>query len=246
MLIAFLADIHANRPAFEACLRRAREEGAERYVLMGDYVGYGADPEWSVETAMSLVADGAVAVRGNHDNAVGNTREQMNVEAQVAIEWTRGELGQGARQFLEKLPMTVNEESRLYVHADASNPEKWNYVSGVSEAARSLRATTSHITFCGHIHRPAIYSLSATEKMTSFMPATGVSVPLLPGRRWLVVLGSVGQPRDGNPAASFALFHTGRNEITYCRAHYDIERAASKIREKGLPSALAERLYIGK
>lgn len=246
MLIAFLADIHANRPAFEACLRRAREEGAERYVLMGDYVGYGADPEWSVETAMSLVADGAVAVRGNHDNAVGNTREQMNVEAQVAIEWTRGELGQGARQFLEKLPMTVNEESRLYVHADASNPEKWNYVSGVSEAARSLRATTSHITFCGHIHRPAIYSLSATEKMTSFMPATGVSVPLLPGRRWLVVLGSVGQPRDGNPAASFALFHTGRNEITYCRAPYDIERAASKIREKGLPSALAERLYIGK
>ena len=230
----------------EACLKRARAEGAERCVLMGDYVGYGADPEWSVATAMDLVDQGAIAVRGNHDNAVSDLSEQMNVEAQVAMEWTRGELGREARSFLDGLPMTVGEDSRLYVHADASNPSRWLYVSGVSEAARSLRATTSHVTFCGHIHRPALYSLSATEKMTSFTPTTGVPVPLLSGRRWLVVLGAVGQPRDGNPAASFAILDTAKNEVTYCRAPYDVDEAASRIRRIGLPASLAERLYIGK
>ena len=100
MLIAIFADIHANRQAFEACLAQARDLGAERNVLLGDYVGYGADPEWAVETVMDLVEKGAMAVRGNHDNAVSDPREQLNVEAQIAIEWTRGELGSAERKFL--------------------------------------------------------------------------------------------------------------------------------------------------
>ena len=93
MLIALFADIHANRQAFSACLAQARDQGAERIVLLGDYVGYGADPEWAVTTVMELVDKGAVAVLGNHDSAVANPREQMNLEAQIAIEWTRGVLG---------------------------------------------------------------------------------------------------------------------------------------------------------
>jgi diadenosine tetraphosphatase ApaH/serine/threonine PP2A family protein phosphatase len=245
VLIALFADIHANRQAFAACLAQAREFGAERIVLLGDYVGYGADPEWTVATVMGLVDKGAAAVRGNHDSAIGNPREQLNVEAQVVIEWTRGELGISERKFLEELPLTRQDNDRLYVHSEASNPSSWRYVTSATEAARSIKATSAHITFCGHIHRPALYTMSATGKMTTFKPATGSAIQLLPGRRWLGVLGSVGQPRDGNPAASYALLDTERHELTYCRAAYDVEEAAARIRNKGLPTWLADRLLMG-
>src|SRR5258708_32751342 len=124
-------------------------------VCLGDYVGYGADPEWAVETVMDLVGHGAVAVRGNHDNAVGTTAESMNAEAQAAIEWTRGRLSAAQRRFLAELPLTRQEEDRLYVHSEAGNPQKWRYVQTTSDAARSMLATSAHVTFCGHIHQPA-------------------------------------------------------------------------------------------
>ena len=104
----------------------------------------------------------------------------------------------------------------------------------------------AHVTFCGHIHQPALYSMSSAAKMTSFVPTSGVPVQLLGGRRWLAVLGSVGQPRDGNPAASFAMFDTRSGEITYCRVPYDVEAAASRIRDNGLPLWLADRLSVGR
>jgi predicted phosphodiesterase len=246
VLIAIFADIHANRQAFEACLAQARDRGVERIVLLGDYVGYGADPEWTVTTVMELVGQGALAVLGNHDSAVGNPREQLNVEAQMVIEWTRNELGRTERQFLAGLPFTRDDSDRLYVHSDASNPKNWIYVTNTAEAATSLSATSAHVTFCGHIHKPTLYSMSATAKMTAFTPATGVAIPLMPGRRWLAVLGSVGQPRDGNPAASYAMLDTHKNELTYCRAPYDIEQAAANIRKNGLPASLADRLFAGR
>ena len=245
MLIALFADIHANRQAFSACLDDARARGARRFVLLGDYVGYGADPEWVAETAIALVADGAIAVRGNHDHAVSEPRESMNVEATVAIEWTRNELGKPARDFLAVLPLTATDEDRLYVHAEASNPEAFGYVASTADAARSIQATRAHVTFCGHIHRPAVYSLSAAAKMTAFTPVTGVPIPLLPGRRWLIVAGAVGQPRDGNPAASWLMLDTAKREVTFCRTAYDVEAAANAIRAKGLPASLAERLSRG-
>ena len=246
MLIAIFADIHANRQAFSACLDQARDHGATQFVLLGDYVGYGADPEWTVTTVMDLVDKGAVAVLGNHDSAVGNPREQLNMEARVVIEWTRGELGTSQRQFLAGLPLTQNDSGRLYVHAEASNPKSWTYVASTADAFRSLAATPAHVTFCGHIHQPALYSMSATAKMTAFTPTTGVAIQLLQGRRWLAVLGSVGQPRDGNPAASYVMLDTEKRELTYCRAPYDVEQAAARIRNKGLPTWLADRLLVGK
>ncbi|MEA2945219.1 MAG: hypothetical protein QOI40_549 [Alphaproteobacteria bacterium] len=246
MLIAIFADIHANRPAFSACLAQARDHGAQRFVLLGDYVGYGADPDWTVTTVMDLVDQGAMAVLGNHDSAVGNPSEQLNVEARVVIEWTRGELGVAQRRFLADLPLTLNDGGRLYVHADASKPTSWSYVASADDAARSIAATPAHVTFCGHIHRPALYCMSMTSKMTAFTPTSDVAVQLLPGRRWLAVLGSVGQPRDGNPAASYLMLDTERREVTYCRAPYDVEEAAARIRDKGLPTSLAERLLVGR
>jgi len=246
VLLAFFTDIHANRQAFGACLDLARARGAERIICLGDYVGYGADPEWTVEVVMGLVDRGAVAVRGNHDSAIGSRTESMNAEAQAAIEWTRGRLSATQRRFLAELPLALEEEDRLYVHSEASNPRRWRYVQDTSDAARSIVATDAHITFCGHIHQPALYSMSSTAKMTSFVPTSDVPVRLLGGRRWLAVLGSVGQPRDGDPAASFAMFDTSSREITYCRVPYDVETAAARIRQNGLPHWLADRLLVGR
>jgi diadenosine tetraphosphatase ApaH/serine/threonine PP2A family protein phosphatase len=246
VLLAIFADIHANRQAFEACLGAAQARGAERMIFLGDYVGYGADPEWTLETVMGLVERGALAVLGNHDEAVGTRTMTFNAAAQAAIEWTRGRLGVEQRRFLKQLPLALQEDDRLYVHSEASSPSSWRYVQSASDAARSIMATPLHVALCGHIHTPALYSMSAAGKMTSFVPTSGVAVQLLPGRRWLAVLGSVGQPRDGNPAASFATLDTGSQEITYCRVPYDVETAARRIRDNGLPLWLADRLLIGR
>ena len=245
MLLALLSDIHANRQAFSACLEAVRARGADRLIFLGDFVGYGGDPEWTVETAIRLIADGAVAVRGNHDQAIGTPSETMNAEAQAAIEWTRDRLTAAQRRFLAQLPLALEEEDRLYVHSEASQPARWRYVQATPDAARSMIATRAHVTFCGHIHQPALYSMSATARMTSFVPTAGVPIKLLKGRQWLAVLGSVGQPRDRNPAAAFALYDTASCEITYCRVPYDVEAAAQRIRDNGLPPWLAERLFMG-
>jgi len=246
VLLAVFADIHANRQALAACLDDARSRGAERIVCLGDYVGYGADPEWVVETVMDLVDGGALAVRGNHDNAVGAPSESMNAEAQAAIEWTRGRLSATQRRFLAELPLELWDDDRLYVHSEASNPPRWRYVQNAADAARSIIATEAHAAFCGHIHRPALYSMSSTAKMTSFIPTADVPVQLLRGRRWLAVLGSVGQPRDGDRAAAFAMYDTTTEQITYCRVPYDVETAAQRIRDNGLPHWLADRLLVGR
>ena len=246
MLLAFLTDIHANRQAFSACLEQARARGAERIICLGDVVGYGADPEWAVETVMDLVAGGGLVVRGNHDHAVGTTSETMNAEAQAAIEWTRGRLSAAQRRFLAELPMSIEDDDRLYVHSEGSSPTRWRYVQSASDAARSMIATPAQSTFCGHIHRPALYSMSVTAKMTSFTPTANAPVQLLRGRQWLAVVGSVGQPRDGDPAASFATFDTKTRELTYCRVPYDVEAAAQRIRDNGLPPWLAQRLLVGR
>jgi diadenosine tetraphosphatase ApaH/serine/threonine PP2A family protein phosphatase len=246
VLLAIFADIHANRPAFEACLAAARARNVERMILLGDFVGYGADPEWTVDTVMSLVESGAVAIRGNHDDAVVTASETMNAEAQAAIEWTRGKLSLAQQRFLSQLPMSFDDDDRLYVHAEASSPARWRYVQSTADAARSMIATKALVSFCGHIHRPALYSMSVTAKMTSFVPTSDVAITLLRGRQWLAVAGSVGQPRDGNPAAAFVTYDTTTRDIIYCRVPYDIDAAAQRIRDNGLPGWLADRLAMGR
>jgi diadenosine tetraphosphatase ApaH/serine/threonine PP2A family protein phosphatase len=246
VLLAVFTDMHANRQAFSACLDFARSRGAERMICLGDYVGYGADPEWTVDVVMDLVDRGAIAVRGNHDNAIGTPTISMNAKAQAAIEWTRGRLSAAQRRFLADLPLALQEDERLYVHSEASDPARWRYVQTTQDAARSIVAMEAQITFCGHIHQPSLYSMSAAAKMTSFVPRSGMPVQLLGGRCWLAVLDSVGQPRDGDPAASFAMFETASRKITYCRVPYDVETAAKGIRQNGLPYWLADRLLIGR
>jgi diadenosine tetraphosphatase ApaH/serine/threonine PP2A family protein phosphatase len=246
MAIAFLADMHGNIEALEACLRHVRSSGINRLVFLGDYVGYGADPEAVTQRIMAAVAAGAIAVKGNHDAAIVDQRIGMNDLARQAIDWTRARLSDASNQFLAALPLTATEDSRLYVHAEASNPSEWNYVLTSEDAALSLAATEMPLTFCGHVHEPAIYSCSMVGKLTRFVPVTDVAIPLMPQRRWLIVLGSVGQPRDGIAAASLAIFDEERNELTFRRVPYDVETAAQKILAAGLPPPFAERLKHGR
>jgi diadenosine tetraphosphatase ApaH/serine/threonine PP2A family protein phosphatase len=246
MLIALLADIHSNLEALEACLADAERRGADRYVFLGDVVGYGADPVACTDIVMRYVAGGSPCVQGNHDVAVEVTRDRMNDVATAAIEWTKAQLSAAHKAFLRSLPLTVTEDERLYVHAGAADPAAFAYVTDTGDAAKSFMATTSRVIVCGHIHRPALYHASVTGKIMGFTPVATAPVPLLTQRRWLVVLGAVGQPRDHNPAASYALLDTRANAITYHRVPYDLASAQAKIRAAGLPDFLASRLSEGR
>jgi diadenosine tetraphosphatase ApaH/serine/threonine PP2A family protein phosphatase len=246
MRLALMADLHANREALEACFDDAEAQRAERFVFLGDYVNYGADPDWVVGAVMDRVRKGtAVALLGNHDAAVNSRSTTMDAPAEAALEWTRNQLGADQRAFLGALPLTIEEGDCLFVHADAAAPAKWTYVTDARDATHSFKATRRRVTFCGHVHRPMIYNLSDTLKLGTFRPVAGVAVPLLPQRRWLAVMGSVGQPRDGNPAACWALVDTARAELTYRRVPYEVEEAARKIRRAALPEMYAERLPWG-
>ncbi len=245
MRIALMTDIHANREAFSACLEHAERAGAERHVLLGDYVGYGADPAWVVEQVMRLVERGAVALLGNHDEAVAAGRGSMNANATIAANWTRDILSLEHAAFLRSLPLEVEEEDRLYVHGEASAPSKWHYVLEAEDARRSLEATQARLTFVGHSHQPRLFGITAAEKLSMFRPVGGVSVPLLRPRRWLAVVGAVGQPRDGDPAACYGMLDTQKSELTWVRVPYDAAAAAEKVRKAGLPEALAVRLVKG-
>jgi diadenosine tetraphosphatase ApaH/serine/threonine PP2A family protein phosphatase len=245
MLIALFADIHGNREALTACLADAERAGAERHVFLGDLVGYGADPAWVVDRAAEMVGAGAVAVLGNHDAAVLNPSEGMNAAASAAIDWTRTRLDHGQQSFLAELPLTVEEGDRLFVHASASAPGTWIYVFSPREAFQSFRATHHRLTFCGHTHFPALFNESVRTLPQHHVPADDKPIPLLGQRRWLAVLGAVGQPRDRNPAACYGLFDDARNRLTYVRVPYDVELAARKIRKAGLPEFLADRLTMG-
>ena len=244
MLIAVLTDLHANLPAVEACLAHARKHGAQRFVLLGDYVGYGGAPGAVVDLVAELVGAGALAVRGNHDAAV--VEADLNPDAAVSARWTATQLSPAQRAFLTGLPLTVRDGDRLYVHADASAPAKWRYVMDADSAALSLNACDARLVFCGHTHMPALYASDASGKAILFKPTAGMKIPLLRQRRWHIVLGSVGQPRNGDAAASYALFDAQSQEIAFQRVSYDIAAAAKAIRAAGLPDGLAERLYVGR
>ena len=245
MWIGLFSDIHANREALEASLDHARRAGIGRFIFLGDYVGYGADPGFAVDTIMREVEAGAVALLGNHDAAIFNGTAGMNSVAAEAIDWTRPKLDTAQTEFLTQLPLTFEDENRLFVHASAYAPERWEYITDIESASRSLMATRAHATFCGHVHVPELFHLSPTGKVAGFQPVQTVEIPLLAHRRWVAVIGSVGQPRDYNPAACYGALDSERNTLTYVRVPYDNETAARKVQQAGLPDILAHRLIEG-
>lgn len=246
MRVALLADVHANREALDACLEDARGQGADRLAFLGDLVGYGADPQPVVDRIREEVGRGAVAVRGNHDASVADAgREGLHEEAQRVADWTRRHLDAEALAFLAGLPLTHEDGDVLYVHANAYAPARWDYLAGRVEVGRSLAATRASMTFCGHVHEPRLWTLSATGKLGEFRPVPGTPIPVPGHRQWLAVVGSAGQPRDGDPAACWALFDSAARTLTWRRVPYDHGGAAHRIREAGLPERFAARLETG-
>jgi diadenosine tetraphosphatase ApaH/serine/threonine PP2A family protein phosphatase len=245
--IALITDLHANRQAVEAVLEHALSQGAERRVFLGDFVGYGADPGWVVDRVRQEVARGAIAIQGNHDAAVAaGGSSSMRAAVVALIEWTRSKLSKDQLDFLARLPLAWEEGETLYVHANAFAPAEWAYIGGRADAVRSLQATRCRLTFCGHVHEPRLYHLSALGKAGEFVPTPGVPVPLLPQRRWLVIPGAAGQPRDGNPAACYLMHDTVAGVVTSWRVPYDTEAACARLRDEGLPQELALRLTDGR
>lgn len=245
MRLAVLTDIHGNREAFAAVLADVAAHGIDRLALLGDLVGYGADPEWCCDRAKALVDEGAICVCGNHDTAVTGAPEAMSPLARRAIDWTKERLSDTQRAFLASLPLTFEAAGILFVHASANDPGAWSYVTSDTKAAPSFRASDARLILCGHVHVPLLAScdIGGVVRQQAFRP--GLPIPLLPSRRWLAVVGSVGQPRDGVAQAGWALVDTDRGEITFRRTPYDTAAAAARIRAAGLPEALATRLLTG-
>lgn len=244
-MIAMFADIHSNLEALLACIKHARESGAQRFVFLGDLVGYGADPRAVLAIVQEHAAQGAIVVKGNHDEAVDAGARYMNEAARAAIAWTQQVLDEQEKKFLTELPLVAREEGACFVHASAAHPERWPYVDSPAAAQASSEAAQAPYVFSGHVHHQMLFFESGAGRMAMFRPVPGKAVPVGAHRRWLTLVGSVGQPRDGNPAAAYALFDRLRQQVFFRRVPYDNYAAAEKIRKAGLPAQLAYRVERG-
>jgi len=243
MRLALLADIHANLEALRACLAHAAGQHTDGTVVLGDIVGYNADPLACIEIVAELEARGAVVLRGNHDEAcLGGLLETMNFLAREAIFWTRAQLGPAQRDYLARLPLTTVVDGCRFSHASPAEPPAWRYVTGPREAALALNSVDESLVCVGHVHRSVLFFNSGDSAPHPFVPHDGVTTPLSTLRRWLCVVGAVGQSRDHLNAASYAVLDTSRPSLTIHRVPYDCFSAARKVRSAGLPERLALRL----
>lgn len=249
MRIALLSDIHSNLEALQACLRHIKRQGVDRYAVLGDLVGYGADPAAVIESVASLQQGGAIVLMGNHDEAVIGDDKTLNPDAREVAQWTRQQLTVTHIDFLRALPMTAQIGMLMMVHASAHQPEKFHYLVDSAAAVACLAAIDSSVRLvaAGHVHEPRLWHHSGRHsEAASYRPIAGAMIDLLPTRRWVATIGSVGQPRDGNPAGSYAIVDLAQSRMSFFRVPYDHVATAEKIRRAGLPLWNAQRLAIGK
>jgi predicted phosphodiesterase len=239
MRVAVLSDIHANLTALDAVLGSIGSIDAVWH--LGDVVGYGPEPDGVVER---LAAIGAVGVRGNHDAAAvgGDEIEWFNPDARRAMEWTRGRISATTRQALAALPDRHAGDEFSLVHGSPREP-LWEYIVSVPIARANLASLTTPIGFYGHTHLPMVFA-ERDGVVEQIEPADG-SVFALAGRRALVNPGSVGQPRDGVPTASYLLLDTDAERCTWHRVAYDIPTVQAAMADAGLPGRLIDRLSYG-
>lgn len=245
MRLAVLTDIHANATALDAVLADVAARGADRIAVLGDIVGYGPDPGACIDRVADLVGQGALCVQGNHDAAIATQDPTLGGLARVCIDWTRDRLSAVQTAFLRDLPMTARLDDVLLVHASANDPEEWTYVTSDTRAIGSFRACDARLILCGHVHRPILISCDHAGAVRETQAPLNAPIPLLRSRRWLAVVGAVGQPRDGSPMAGWALYDGAAGTLTFRRVPYDVAETVRRLRQTDLPEALALRLQKG-
>jgi predicted phosphodiesterase len=237
--IVVVSDIHSNLHALDAVLAKAGAVDAIWH--LGDVVGYGPEPDAVVDRLTSL---GAVGVRGNHDAAAAGGAEidWFNPEARAAMEWTRGAISEATRAWLAALPLRRMESNFTLVHGSPRDPI-WEYVTSPALARAGLSAISTEHGLHGHTHIPIAFTM-VDGRMRTLAPRAGNTVALGEGRT-LLNPGSVGQPRDRDPRASYLILDTDASTATWGRADYDIDAVGAMMRAAGLPARLADRLRLG-
>jgi diadenosine tetraphosphatase ApaH/serine/threonine PP2A family protein phosphatase len=240
MRLAVLSDIHANLAALDAV--RGDLPSVDETWVLGDIVGYGPQPN---EVIRALQEMGARSVMGNHDGAAIGTVDVswFNPDAARAIEWTAGIIDENARAYLAALPEVRRDGELTAVHGSPRDPT-WEYVTGPGVAAANLSAFDTRLCLHGHTHVPVIFS--AEDGRIDVVPATPDDPVRMNAGRALINPGSVGQPRDGNPAASYLVLDTDANTAEFRRVAYDVGRTQHLMGEAGLPTRLVERLSYGR
>ena len=266
---AILSDIHANSDALKVVLEKCRELAVDKYVSLGDIVGYNAEPELCMKQTRDL--NFCAMVRGNHDDYVASGNTEMsgfNPNAKKAISWTRDQLDASERAYLGSIPYraVIPACGMTLVHATLDTPENWGYIFGVHDASGCFSYQLTRFCFCGHSHVPVAFDMlpaAATasrsieviedwtsnrehpENDTDFSVADSLSVDCKIGHKYLFNIGSIGQPRNGDPRASFAVLDSDKNRVTRYRLPYDVAAQQQKVLDAGLPERLANRLGVG-
>ena len=234
-----LTDIHANIQALDAVLEDAAGRGYTEILCLGDFVGYGGDPETVLERLRGLPR--LTSIRGNHDKVAAGLWPSTNfsADARVAIEWTSTVLSARAIAFLADLPKGPRELDDVLLCHGAPFDEDY-YIFSVTDARRAARGVKRSLCLFGHTHVCAAYKSGGSPI------SVDAAIELSGSGPWLVNVGSVGQPRDGDPRAAYGILDTDRSRIEFFRVEYDIPAAQRRIRDAGLPLWLAERLSIGR
>lgn len=243
MKYGILGDIHGNLSALETVLDAFRREGVDHVLSVGDVVGYGAAPRECIDLVRSV---GATVVKGNHDAACVDEIDVVyfNNYAREAVAWTQTMLKREERRWLAELPMTAELESCYVSHGTLHQPELFNYIQSTTDADPSLDVMELPVCFVGHTHVPVALLRLHDDPLRTAYTVDGV-VDVSEAYRALINVGSVGQPRDEDPRAAYAIFDTMESTVAIRRVEYDIELEANRIRKAGLPSVLADRLFLG-
>ncbi len=240
MKYAILGDIHANVEALTAVLADAKEQGATHYACVGDIVGYNANPVECLDMVRSL---NCVAVRGNHDHYCSHDEnlDGFHPLAADAVDWTRKMLRDEQRAFLKNLKLVARIESFTLVHSTLDAPEMWGYVFDKLEAEANFNYQSTAICFFGHTHVPLAF-----EKSDGIRGGLYSKIKIAMGRKYFINVGSVGQPRDGDPRSAYALYDMINNQVELRRINYDFRQTQEKILKAGLPGRAAARLAVGR
>ncbi len=241
MRYGIISDIHSNLEALKRVLDQLEEEAIDKYICLGDVVGYAANPNECVEIVRGLTD---LVVAGNHDYAaIGQTDISFfnPVAAEAAI-WTGKALSEGNASYLRHLELFFVLKDLFFVHSSPSTPELWYYVLSLNDAKQGFSTFEEKICFLGHTHQPITF----TERAGRYGIIEGPSFKIEDDCRYIVNVGSVGQPRDSDPRACYAIYDSDEQVVEIKRLAYEIEIAQEKIKEAGLPEFLAQRLALGR